>query len=572
MKRTLLLCWSIVLVACSVDNVEQTDWEQYTDTDRGVPKPLGEGRAAIVVGTSGGKAVAAGLQMLREGGTAVDAGLTTSLAQIAETAGAAISYAGILNMVYYEAETDKLYSMNANFNSVLGEDDPLTIPTASFVDPKKDKPTPSGRTAFVPGFMAGVAAAHGRFGKLPFDAIFQPAIRIAEGGFVLNPGLVAGGVERSTDILSRLPETKAVFTKGNGEFYQVGDLFRQPALAETLRHVAEQGIDYIYRGPWAKKFVAAVQADGGKMTVEDLARYEVEWDEPAHLSYHGYDVYAFHEAFRLLGALNLLEAADLTARGHYTESADVFYWFHKIIRATSAVAEGMVERTVPAVPREHWLDKAKGQEYWQQLRDGTFPILASNGGGPRHSAAVVAADQWGNVVAILHSINTVLWGETGIFVDGISIPDAASFQQRRIANTEPGHKVFAGTLPLIVMSDGKPIVAMSSIGSGLFHETVKVLVNTLDYGYDPKTANDAPSFLNPGFSLEGVPDQERVLEGEFDPTLLAQARELGLEVDEVPRQQAGFGVGFVVNLRIDTPGGPYFGAVSRFGTGRALGY
>jgi gamma-glutamyltranspeptidase/glutathione hydrolase len=89
------------------------------------------------------------------------------------------------------------------------------------------------------------------------------------------------------DVLSRLPETKRVFTKQDGEFYKAGDIFKQPQLAETLRKIAAQGTDYIYQGDWAKKFVAAVQSEGGKMTLADLKAYRPIWSEPLQTSYHG---------------------------------------------------------------------------------------------------------------------------------------------------------------------------------------------------------------------------------------------------------------------------------------------
>ena len=169
--------------------------------------------------------------------------------------------------------------------AVLAEDDPMSIPSAyrdlqSLVSGWSMKPNPSGRTALVPGYMAGVEAAHRRFGKLPFKSIFAPAIDIAEKGFKLEPAMDVMIYTRK-DILSRLPETKQIFLRGeDGNFYRAGDVFRQPELAATLRAVSEQGSSYMYIGYWAKKLVAAVQRDGGKMTMEDLRNYRAIWSEP----------------------------------------------------------------------------------------------------------------------------------------------------------------------------------------------------------------------------------------------------------------------------------------------------
>ena len=154
--------------------------------------------------------------------------------------------------------------MNAAYNTPLYEEDPRSIPSDE----------PSGRTALVPGFFAGLEAVHQAFGKLPFKTIFEPAIYFAEEGFELNE-LLGYYIDYRKDVLSRLPETQAIFTKENGEFYSAGDWFRQPVLAETLKKVADQGSKYIYQGEWAQRFVNAVQADGGKITIS-LTRAEEE--------------------------------------------------------------------------------------------------------------------------------------------------------------------------------------------------------------------------------------------------------------------------------------------------------
>jgi gamma-glutamyltranspeptidase/glutathione hydrolase len=300
-------------------------WRLQRDYQR--PHPAVESDKGMVTVTNNAFSARVGLEALRQGGSAADAALATSLAQIALDGGSSISYAGILTMVYYDAASKKVYSLNAGYNTVLEEKDPLTIPGEG---------KPSGRTALVPGFFAGVQAAHSRFGKLPFASLFDSAIYLAEKGFVLDTSLPYV-INMRKDVLSRLPETKRVFTKQDGEFYKSGDLFKQPQLAETLRKVAAQGTDYIYQGEWAKKFVAAVQSEGGKMTLADLKAYRPTWSEPVQTSYHGYQVYSLGlpslGGVNTIEALNLLEAADLKQHGHYTTSPEALYEFIRICRA-----------------------------------------------------------------------------------------------------------------------------------------------------------------------------------------------------------------------------------------------
>jgi gamma-glutamyltranspeptidase / glutathione hydrolase len=190
----------------------------------GQPKPLACSQKGVVVTHMCGFAVRAGVEALRQGGSAADAALTTALAQIALAAGSFISYAGTMNLVYYEAATGKVSALDAGYNVPMMETEPHSIPS---------QPTPGGRTALVPGFMAGLEAAHRRFGKLPFGCLFEPAIYLAEEGF--EAGLLARWIEFRKEVLGRLAETRSVFSKANGEFYQKGDRFRQPELAKTLR-------------------------------------------------------------------------------------------------------------------------------------------------------------------------------------------------------------------------------------------------------------------------------------------------------------------------------------------------
>jgi gamma-glutamyltranspeptidase / glutathione hydrolase len=105
----------------------------------------------------------------------------------------------------------------------------------------------SGRTALVPGFMAGVQALHGRFGRSPFATLFGPAVWVADHGVAVSPSL-ANQISTQQEVLTRLRETKRIFTKADGKLYWYRDLFRQPELARTLAHVATEGSRYMYPG------------------------------------------------------------------------------------------------------------------------------------------------------------------------------------------------------------------------------------------------------------------------------------------------------------------------------------
>ena len=513
------------------------------------PKSLSEGQSGVVVGTTGPLAVHAGLQTLKKGGSAADAALATALAQVAECGGCYVSYAGILSMVYFEADTGKVHYLNACFNTPLAEKDPLTIPG----DGK-----PSGRTALVPGFMAGVQAAHDRFGKLSRQEVFAPAIELAEQGVKVSP-LLGGLLGGRKAVLSRLPETRQIFTKAGETFYAQGDHFRQPELARTLRHVADSGAAFIYEGGWADQFVAAVQREGGKITLEDMKAYRVDWEEPLQTAYRGNMVCAPGLSSRggvaLIEALHLLEHADLAKRGHFASTPASLFWLMQIshcqvlnyLPANTLKNFDGLDLSPPSRVR-----KETAAAIWQRMQDGKWPFGAkqsvAGNSTPNHSDGILVADRWGNLAAVTHSINTGSWGHTGLFVGGISIPDAAAFQQAAIEATGAGKRLPDPMCPIIVLRDGKPVFASSAIGGGLHEKTLQVLSSVLDFDMDPQAAVERPAFLLPAFSAG--PPVAQVERGKFDGKLLDAVRALGQPVREISMQEAGGFRGYLVAVQI----------------------
>jgi len=595
-----LLPWRCAEKSKSEVNLSPANWPEgelakYVQLNQSynTPKPPGAGTKGIVVGTSGALAVRAGLEALKQGGSAADAAMVTSLAQNVLTGGSEISFAGIMTMVYYEAASGQVYSMNAAYNTVKEEKDPLSIPPLG---------TPSGRSAPVPGFMAGVQAAHKRFGKIPFAKLFEPAIYFAEKGFDLdsNTYWFMDPFNMKKNVLTRFPETMKIFTKENGEFYKEGDLFKQPALAETLRKVATQGAEYMYKGEWARKLVEAVQKDGGKMTLEDLGNYNVIWSDPDHTTYRDYDIYILGSpsfgGLNTVEALNLLELVDLPKLGHYTTSPESLFWFIQLSRTSYYLNEYLMNNipTPPEVLKKYFpgIDlspesrktKDTSQKILARLQElkGWRPIngeVFRSSEPPHHSAAVVAVDKEGNVAAVLHSINTLGWGTTGIFIDGISIPDSFAIQQGLVAKTGPGNRMSEPTNPLIVIKNGKPVLASSSIGVGLHEVTLQNLINILDFGMDPKKSVDTPKFGVPGSDIRDPqsPSERKkqfVKAGDFSEEIIEALRSLGQELKVVAKSMPDSlnTDGFWVGIQIDPETRKLLGGVDALFNGYAEGY
>jgi gamma-glutamyltranspeptidase/glutathione hydrolase len=211
------------------------------------------------------------------------------------------------------------------------------------------------------------------------------------------------------------------------------------------------------------------------------------------------------------------------------------------------------------------------------MRQGGLPFASlPNADHGHHSAAVVAVDQWGNVAALVQSINSLWWGETGIFVDGVSVGDPASFQQEAMALVGPGQRLPDPTNPLIVLRDGQPVLASSCVGQ-VHVETVQRLANVLDHGLDPKEALDAPAFLAADVTVAADGTWAftgQVIEGDFDAEITEGLRAMGQRVNELPprlrdlAEERGWWIGVTLDPHTDT----LSGATERTFGGAALGY
>jgi gamma-glutamyltranspeptidase/glutathione hydrolase len=526
----------------------------------GEEPPAATANHGIVVATSGPVGVNAGVAMLKKGGSAADAALATSLTQVTQVAGAYVSYAGILSLMYYDSSTGEVYYLNAGFDTPREEKDPLSIPARV-----------SGRTALVPGFMAGVEATHRRFGKLPFARLFDPALAVAEDGIRIDPDL-AQWIAQRKDVLGRLPETKRVFTKADGSFYADGDLFRQPELAQTLRRVARDGTGVMYTGDWARRFVDAVQRDGGKVTLDDLQAYRAVWEKPVRTTFRDHEVcapgFSSREGVNLIEAFNLLEVADLKRRGHYRESPESLFWLAQILGC-----QDLMWLPADRAKHPHGMDlspatrlkKETAAAIWERMQKGTWRYSRkATGSRTDHSDAVVVVDRWGNVAALTHTNNANLWGETGLFVDGVSIPDAATLQREQIREAGPGRRLPDTMGPVIVLRGNRPVLASSAIGSGLHEKTVQVLLSILEFGLDPQEAVDAPYLLPRSWEKDGP--VVRVIEDTFDGKVLDGLRTFGQPVTVLRKADVGeWGRwrGYWVGVSIDPKTGARRGVPAR---------
>ena len=507
----------------------KSDYDNYYDkhhikpTDEAVAK--GE-NGAIAVGYYG-LASRAGLEALKQGGNAIDAAMTTALTQITLDGGYAVSYFGVMNLVYYEAKTGKTYSMDANWNSILNDTVPKTIPGGipDPFHPDGDTRVPSGRSALVGGFMKGLEESHSRFGKLPFKQLFQPAIYIANNGFQIDEEL-ALAIKMRKQELGRLADTKSIFYKSTDSIYREGDLFKQPVLAETLDSISRNGADYMYNGPWGERLVSAVQSDGGFMTMSDLQKYEVIWEKPLVKKFGDYEINTMpnNGGILIIEALNLAKASGLTHEKHWAKSSESLRKALTITQATmnfDFMSADKFSEIYPGIQRtdSSRVSQAYADSLWIRMNKGILPRNWKTQ-DYNSSDVVVVIDSDGNIAALGHSINTVLFGKTAITVGGITISDAGSIYRNDMAKIKPGTKLKSISKVGILTKDNKGVLGFSAKGGGMHHRSIQGLMNYIYYGMTIDQAVTSPDFFTAGRYHESRELYIRVPEGSYSKEIL----------------------------------------------------
>jgi DNA-binding XRE family transcriptional regulator len=229
-----------------------------------------EGRSGYVAATLSPIATHVGIETLRQGGTAADAAVATALMQVTTSLGSIVSYAGVLQLVYYDARTHRISSLDAGWNGYADETSPTTIPHAdvTLVDPAHTATAGAyGRETLVPGFMAGVEEIHAHFGRLPLPQLFKPAIWYSAHGVEVTRLLAYYFAERQKS-LSRTDAGRRFLGQAGDPLPKVGDVFVQPEVAHLLGEIAAHGSRVMYTGAWASSYVRAVRAEGGLVTAE----------------------------------------------------------------------------------------------------------------------------------------------------------------------------------------------------------------------------------------------------------------------------------------------------------------
>ena len=494
----------------------------------------GQGRSEVlarhgIVATSDPLAVQAGLEILREGGNAIDAAVAAG-AVLDVTSQNDTGIGGDLFALVWVARERRLYALNSAGWAPAGW-------TPEFFRDQlglERVPGSGVNAATVPGAVSGYAALLERFGNFGFRETFARAAQLAEEGW--------GQAERrhrdlegSVRRLRGDPDSERTFLV-NGEAPPLYGLVRNPALGRALRLIQEHGRDVFYRGEIADAIVAKVQAGGGVMTKADLAEFESEWVEPVSTNYHGYDVYQLPPPGQGLAALEMLNILEVCAPAHGISLAELGpthpdYWHFMVEAKKLAYSDLQAYNADPKfadVPVERLLSKSYASTLCSRIDMNRASEPAVEGGLDGGTIYLTTADRWGNMVSLVHSVFSVYGSAATVAPYGFVLHNRGTAFSLDPASPNlvaprkrPFHSIIAG----FVMRDGEPLMAFGNMGGSVQPEThAQHMVNVIDHGMNVQMTTDAARFTHSQNS--NVLSLETSLFGLVGPALEAKGHEV----------------------------------------------
>ncbi|MEP6686043.1 MAG: gamma-glutamyltransferase [Verrucomicrobiota bacterium] len=535
-----------------------------------------------MVCTSVPLATQVGLDVLKRGGSAVDAAIAAN-ATLGLMEPVSNGIGGDLFAIVYSAKDNKLYGLNASGRSPLGLS--YDQMKAELTKLHRDQIPPLGMLPIsVPGAVDGWAELHKKFGKLSLGDDLSGAIHFAEEGFPVTE-LIAWYWSRSVPLYTAFPggflETYTL--DGKGRAPGKGDIFKNPALAHSLRLIGEKGRDVFYKGDIADKIDAFMQANGGYLRKADFEKHTSTWVEPVSANYRGYDVFELPpngQGIAALQMLNVLEGFDLHAMGfNSTQTLHTMIEAKKIAWADRA--KFYADPEFSKIPLAGLISKNYAAER-RKLIDPNRAAKSVAAGNPAlkdgDTIYLCTADDEGNMVSLIQS-NYRGMG-SGIVVPGLGF----MFQDRgELFSMEPGHanvyaqgkRPFHTIIPGFVMKEKKPWLAFGVMGGGMQPQGhVQVLTNLIDFGMNVQEAGDASRWQHEG---DNEPTGEKMTEAGGYVNLesgipVETARELKKRGHEVRFDVGGYGGYQAIKVEMHDGQRVYVGASESRKDGQAAGY
>jgi gamma-glutamyltranspeptidase/glutathione hydrolase len=545
------------------------------------------GRQGMVV-TAGDQASAAGVEMLRRGGNAVDAAVAASFAvSVIRPQSTGIGGGGFF--LLYLAKSKETVAVD------FRERAPLRATHDMFLRDGKAVPELSRNgplAVAVPGLVAGLVEVQKKYGTMSLAEVMAPAIRLADEGFPVYPQL-AQAIAYRTKLLGDAPVTRAIYFREDRPLRE-GDLLVQKDLARTLREIAANGKDAFYKGRVAEALVKEMQIRGGLITQEDLESYRVLYRTPMTGTFRGAQVHVMPPpssgGVLILQMLNVLSGFPLQQFGFHTPKA-IHVLTETMRRAFRDRAFYLGDPDFVQVPTTMLASEnyAAGLRAKIDLAKATpsEPLPASPSGKIESTSTthLSVIDKDGNAVATTQTVN--LYFGSGVMVPGTGIllndemddfsaqpknPNAFGLLGENDANAiAPRKTPLSSMSPTIVTRDGKVIlIAGSPGGSRIISSTLQVLLNVLAYDMSLPEAMFAPRIHHQWFPDELLVE---IRKGSQPEGLVEALRQMGHKVTVV--EDTGDGrtpFGNVQAIHVDVPSGQITGVSDPRGEGRPKGF
>ena len=483
LARLLVFACLIVLSAASID--------------AGASKPPVRARSGMVV-SSNAIASQVGVDVLKDGGNAVDAAVATGLA-LAVVHPSAGNIGGGGFMIVATA-TGEITAFD------FREKAPLAAHERMYVDSLGRIVTDLNSEGFlsigVPGTVAGFDLALQRFGTKSWKELAEPAVRLAEKGFPVSWAL-ADEFEATKKSFLKYPSSARVFMKKDTVPFGVGDVWKQPDLARTLKNIQKRGKDGFYKGETAKRLAEFMKANGGLITEQDLAGYEAKERDPVRGTYRGYEVVSMcppsSGGTALVEMLNILEGFDLRSYGH--NSAQYLHLLAESMRRAYADRARYVGDPDfnPQMPIERLTSKAYAAELRRSISlnraSGSDPAAFNEAPESEQTTHFSVIDAQGNAVVVTYTLEDgygakiiaeglgfLLNDEMGDFNPVPGLTDTSGTIGTPPNLISPGKRMLSSMSPTIVLKDGKPFLLVGSPGGRTIINTVlQVVLNVIDF-------------------------------------------------------------------------------------------
>ncbi len=473
-------------------------------------------------------ATEAGLQILKGGGNAVDAAVTIAFT-LAVTLPRAGNIGGGGFMLIHLARSNRTIAIDYREKAPKRATRDMFLDKSGNVDAEKS--THSYLAVGVPGTVAGLTMALKKYGTISLERALQPAIKLAEDGFPINQEL-QGSLIESQEWMKSSPDSMMIFFKKGYVPYDVGEILVQKDLAWSLKQIAKYGAYAFYKGEIADRIVAAMRANGGLISKEDLAAYKAVIRKPIHGTYRGYDIYSMPPPSSggviLVEILNLLEPFPISALGHNT--AQTIHLMAECMKLAYADrSKYLGDPGFIKVPTSSLISKRYADELRLKINPNkATPSIEIFPGDPikfeksRDTTHFSVMDKYGNAVSNTYTLN-LRYG-TGFIVPGTGIllndemddfsakpgtPNIYGLVGGDYNAIAPEKRMLSSMTPTIVMKDGKPfLVTGSPGGSHIITTVLQVIINVIDHRMNIAAATNAVRIHH-----QWLPDELRVERG-----------------------------------------------------------